>query len=53
MLEIALPGKLQTTCKRELPYLSKMQKRADVITDDISLLQRLVLLVRKIVKESM
>jgi HlyD family secretion protein len=52
ILEIALPGKLHTTYKKELPYLPNMQGRADIVTDDISLLERLILPVKKILKES-
>jgi HlyD family secretion protein len=52
ILEIALPEKLQTTYKKELPYLPNMQGQADIITDDISLLERLVLPLKKILKES-
>jgi HlyD family secretion protein len=52
ILEIALPGKLQTTYKKELPYLPNMQGQADIITDDISLLERFILPVKKILSES-
>ncbi|MDR1458645.1 MAG: HlyD family secretion protein [Bacteroidales bacterium] len=53
ILEIALPGQLQTTYKKELPYLPNMQGRADIITEDISLLERFILPVKKILKESL
>jgi HlyD family secretion protein len=53
ILEIALPGKLQTTYKKELPYLPNMQGRADIITDDISLLERFILPVKKILTENL
>ncbi|MDR2622703.1 MAG: HlyD family secretion protein [Dysgonamonadaceae bacterium] len=52
ILEIVLPDKLQTTYKKELPYLPNMQGQAGIITDDISLLERLVLPLKKILKES-
>ncbi|MDR2407692.1 MAG: HlyD family secretion protein [Bacteroidales bacterium] len=50
ILEIVLPDKLLTTYKKELPYLPNMQGRADIITEDISLLERFVLPVKKILK---
>jgi len=43
---------LTTTYKKTLPNLSNMQGQADIITDDISLLERLILPVKKILKES-
>lgn len=51
-VEIALPGKLLTTYKKELPYLPNMQGRADIITEDMSLLERLILPVKRILKEN-
>jgi HlyD family secretion protein len=51
-VEITLPNKLITTYKKELPSLPNMQGQADIITDDISLLERLVLPVKRILKES-
>ena len=51
-LEIVLPDGLLTTYKKELPYLPNMQGQADIITEDLSLLERLVLPVKKILKES-
>jgi len=51
-VEITLTNKLTTTYKKELPYLANMQGQADIITDDISLLERLVLPMKKILKES-
>jgi HlyD family secretion protein len=48
-----LPAQLQTSYQKELPYLPSMQGQADIVTDDISLLERLVLPVKKILKESM
>jgi len=49
-VEIRLTDNLITTYKKELPRLPNMQGQADIITEDISLLERLVLPVRKIVK---
>jgi len=47
-VEITLSDGLITTYKKELPYLPNMQGQADIITDDLSLLERLVLPVKKI-----
>jgi len=51
-VEIALTNGLITTYKKELPYLSDMQGQADIITEDLSLLERLVLPIKKILRES-
>ena len=51
-VEITLNNGLITTYKKELPYLSDMQGRADIITEDISLLERLVLPIKKIVRNN-
>jgi HlyD family secretion protein len=51
-VEISLSNKLITTYKKELPYLPNMQGQADIITDDISLLEQLILPVKKVLKES-
>jgi HlyD family secretion protein len=50
--KIALPEKLMTTYKKELPYLPNMQGQAEIITEDISLLERLIMPVRKILTEN-
>jgi HlyD family secretion protein len=47
-VEIALPDKLITTYKKELPYLPNMQGQADIVTDDISLLERFFMPLKKI-----
>ena len=52
-VEITLNDGLITTYKKELPYLSDMQGQADIITEDISFLERLVLPLKKILRESM
>jgi HlyD family secretion protein len=51
-VEIALSNGLITTYKKELPYLSNMQGQADIITEDLSLLERFILPLKKIWKES-
>jgi len=52
MVEICLPQQLITTYKKELPWLPNMQGQADIITEDISLLERFILPIKKIIKES-
>ena len=52
-VEISLSGGLTTTYKKELPFLPNMQGQAEIITDDISLLERFFLPVKKILKESL
>ncbi|MDR3339644.1 MAG: HlyD family secretion protein [Candidatus Symbiothrix sp.] len=52
-VEIALPDGLTTTYKKELPYLPNMQGQADIITEDISLLERFFLPLKKILSESL
>lgn len=51
-LEITLPDKLLTTYKKELPYLPNMQGQADIITTDISLLERFFAPLKKILAEN-
>ena len=51
-VEITFPNGLITTYKKELPYLPNMQGQAAIITEDLSLLERLVLPIKKILKES-
>ncbi|GHU83431.1 hemolysin [Bacteroidia bacterium] len=52
-VEISLPDGLLTTYKKELPYLPNMQGQADIITEDISLLERFFLPIKKILTESL
>ncbi|MDR0542311.1 MAG: HlyD family secretion protein [Dysgonamonadaceae bacterium] len=49
-VEITLNEGLITTYKKELPYLSDMQGLADIVTEDISLLERLLLPIKSILK---
>jgi len=51
-LEISLPNGLVTTYQKELPFLPNMQGQAEIITDDLSLLERFFLPLKKILKES-
>jgi HlyD family secretion protein len=50
-VEVALPDKLITTYQKELPYLPNMQGQADIVTDDISLLERFFLPLKKILAQ--
>ena len=52
-VEIGLPNGLHTTYKKELPYLPDMLAQADIVTEDISLLERFFLPIKKIWKEGM
>ncbi len=52
IVEIALPDGLTSTYKKTLPFLPEMEAQADIITEDISLLERFFMPVRKIIKES-
>jgi HlyD family secretion protein len=47
-IEISLPFGLKTTYKKELPYLPHVRGQADIITDDLSLLSRFFMPVKKI-----
>ncbi|MCD8030242.1 MAG: HlyD family secretion protein [Bacteroides sp.] len=51
-VEIALPNGLLTSYNRELPYQPEAQAQADIITDDLSLLQRFIMPLKKIITES-
>lgn len=47
-VEIELPNGLMTTYNKELPYLPQMTGQADIITKDISALERFFMPIRKI-----
>jgi len=51
VVEIGLPEGLQTNYRQELPYLPNMLGIADIITDDLSLLERFVMPMKKIWKD--
>ena len=51
VVEIALPDGLYTNYKKELPYLPNMQGVAEIITEDISLLGRFIMPMKKIFNE--
>lgn len=50
-VEIELPEGLKTSYRKELPYLPEMQAQADIVTEDISLLERFFMPLRKIWSE--
>lgn len=52
-VEIEFPEGLKTTYGKELPYLPEMQAQADIVTEDISLLERFFMPLRKIWTEGM
>lgn len=47
-VEIELPNALTTTYKKELPYLPEMRGQADIITDNITLLERFIMPVKRV-----
>lgn len=52
ILEIELPNGLYSTYNKELPYLPEMEGEADIVTDDLSLLERFFLPLKKLIKNS-
>jgi HlyD family secretion protein len=52
IVEIKLPNGLLTTYKKELPFLPGMEGQADIITDDLTLLERFLLPLKKVLSES-
>ena len=52
VVEIALPDGLKTSYKKELPYYLEMRGRAEIITEDMSLFQRIMLPLKKILIEN-
>lgn len=52
-VEIALPNGLTTNYNKTLPITYEMKATAEIVTEDISLLERLFMPIRKIVKEGL
>lgn len=50
-VEIALPEGLMTNYKRKLPVSQEMQATAEIVTEDLRLIERFFLPVKKVVKE--
>lgn len=48
VVEIGLTQGLITTYNKTIPYLPEMQAQADIITDDLSILERLFMPIRKL-----
>ena len=53
MVDIALPNGLMTTYRKQLPFVPEMEGTADIITDELSLLERMFLPMKKIMMESL
>lgn len=53
VVEIKLFEGLQTTYKKELPFIPNMEGQADIITDDLSLLERFLLPIKKILTDNL
>lgn len=53
VVEIDLPDGLTTTYGKELPFISEMEGQADIITDDMSLLERILFPIKKILTENL
>lgn len=51
MVDIRLPNGLRTSYNKELPFLPETEGQADIITEDISLLERFLMPIRKVVTE--
>lgn len=51
IVEVELPNGLKTTYNKELPYLPEMRATAEIITDDLSALGRIMRPIRKIWSE--
>lgn len=52
VVEIELPNGLKTSYKKELPYFPEMKGRAEIVTEDLSLLQRIMMPLKKILVEN-
>lgn len=53
MVDIELPNGLRTSYNKELPFLPEMEGQADIITEDMSLLERFLMPIRKVITESL
>lgn len=51
MIEILLPDGLHTNYKKELPFSPEMEAQADIITDDLRLIERFFMPLKKIFRE--
>ncbi|WP_285820125.1 HlyD family secretion protein [Bacteroides acidifaciens] len=53
MVDIQLPNGLRTSYNKDLPFLPEMEGQADIITEDISLLERFLMPIRKVITEGL
>lgn len=53
VVDIRLPDKLKTTYNKELFFLPEMEGQADIITEDITLLERFLLPIKKVLTENL
>lgn len=53
MVDIQLPNGLRTSYNKVLPFLPEMEGQADIITEDISLLERFLMPIRKVITEGL
>ena len=51
LVEITLPNGLMTNYGRELPASQEMKATADIVTEDLRLIERLILPLKKVLKE--
>lgn len=51
-VEIELPNGIRTSYGKELPYLPEMSGQAEIITNDISLLERFIMPLKKVLKKN-
>lgn len=47
-VDVRFPDGLKTTYGKELPFMPLMKGDADVITDDLTILQRIIMPLRKL-----
>lgn len=52
ILEINLINGLKTTYGKTLPFLPEMEGEADIVTDDLSLLERFFLPLKKLIRNT-
>lgn len=53
IVDIQLPDELKTTYNRVLPFLPEMEGQADIITEDITLLERFLLPIKKVLTDNL
>ena len=53
MVDIELPNGLRTSYNKELLFLPEMEGQADIITEDMSLLERFLMPIKKVMTEGL